>query len=476
MKKILSLVGLLCLAVSTWGQANDPVVMRIAGQNVTRSEFEYNYNKNNTESVVDRESVEQYAERFINYKLKIKAALDDKLDTLSSFQQEFRTYRDQQIRPLLVPEGAVEQEVRKYYDGMKAQLGGKDLRLPAHIFLRLPQSASDAEKAQAKTRIDSIYAALKAGASFEELARKHSQDPRTAAQGGLIQWIGPGNLIKEVEDVIYQLRDSGEVAPPMLSTVGYHILQLRGRKDLEPYSQLHDQIQRYLDSRGLAQQLEQTYVDSLAKRRNITVEQMLDEETERLCKTDLELRYLVQEYHDGLLLFEECSRNVWGPASQDTLAIQAYFQKNQKAYAWEQPHYYGMVYYCKDAKDVKKVAKLLKKNKNDEAMWTRLVRDAFNKDSVMVRMEMKLFALGDNGYVDSLALKQKKVNVRPRKDYPYVGVSGRLLKKGPGKWTDVSGQVVNDYQQACDDKFAEELRKRYQYEVYPDVLKTVNKH
>ena len=114
----------------------DPVVMRIAGEDVPRSEFEYNYNKNNSDGVIDKKTVDEYVDLFINYKLKVKAALDAHLDTLSSYQKEFRSYRDQQIRPLMVPEGAEEQEAVTYYENMLKQLAGKNLILPAHIFVR----------------------------------------------------------------------------------------------------------------------------------------------------------------------------------------------------------------------------------------------------------------------------------------------------------------------------------------------------
>ena len=98
MKKILTCFALAALTMTAAAQ-EDPIVMRIGGVPVTRSEFEYNYNKNNSEGVIDKKNVEEYAQLFVNYKLKVLAALDDHLDTLSSYQKEFRTYRDQQIRP-----------------------------------------------------------------------------------------------------------------------------------------------------------------------------------------------------------------------------------------------------------------------------------------------------------------------------------------------------------------------------------------
>ena len=129
MKQLFVSFALAVIALTTAAQ-EDPLVMRINGVPVTRSEFEYNYNKNNSEGVIDKKDVKEYVELFVNYKLKVQAALDDHLDTLSSYQKEFRQYRDQQIRPLLVPEGAKENECRAYYDGMVARLEGKQLLQP----------------------------------------------------------------------------------------------------------------------------------------------------------------------------------------------------------------------------------------------------------------------------------------------------------------------------------------------------------
>lgn len=452
----------------------DPIVMKINGTNVTRSEFEYNYNKNNTEGVVDKKDLAEYVDLFINYKLKVMAAMDDHLDTLSSYKAEFRQYRDQQIKPLLVPESVVEGEVRKYYDNMLKSLEGHDLYLPAHIFIHLGQNATAEQKAAGKTRIDSIYAALKAGANFDELAMKHSDDKQTGMRGGVIQWVGPHQLLPEMEEVVYSLRDSGEVAPPLLSTVGYHIIQLKGRKPLESYETLKPQIANFLEQRGIREQLAQQVVDSLAKTRSITPDEVMDMETEKECAKDDELKYLVQEYHDGLLLFEECTRKVWDPAAKDTLGIEKFFKKNKKKYAWETPHFNGMVYHCRQQADVEAVKKLLKGV--DEKDWTKTVREKFNKDSVTVRMEQKMFVKGDNAFADSLVFNVKAGKVKPRKDFPYSGAIGTVLKKGPVKWTNVSADVVADYQAKREEEFVAELRKRYKVEVYHDVLKTVNNH
>lgn len=474
MKKIFAGIALAVVALTAAAQ-EDPIVMRIGGVPVTRSEFEYNYNKNNSEGVIDKKNVEEYAELFVNYKLKVLSALDNHLDTLTSYQKEFRTYRDQLIRPLLVPEGAKEKECKAYYDGMLARLEGKQLLQPAHILIRLPQDATEEQQAMAKAKIDSIHQALKDGADFAELAQTVSQDPGSAARGGMLPWIGPNQVVKEFEDVAYSL-EVNEVSEPFLMPFGYDIVKLMGKKDLEPYEELHDMILKYLEGQGLENQLAQQVLDSIASQGNgeKTIEQILDEKTEEFCAKDSELKYLVQEYHDGLLLFEECNSRIWEPAAKDTLALTTYFKKNKKNYAWDEPRYRGMVYYCKDAADVKAVKKLVKKQPTDK--WMETIRETFNKDSIMVRVERRIFKKGDNSNVDRLALKVKSAELKPVKGYPHIGIFGKVLKKGPAEWTDVSNQVVSDYQRLKEDEFVAELRKRYTVEIDKEALKTVNNH
>lgn len=473
MKPFFPLLSLLFLITPARAQKSDPVVMRVNGQDVTRSEFEYNYNKNNTDDVIDKKSVAEYADLFINYKLKVCAALDAKLDTLSSYQSEFRTYRDQQIRPLLVTAEAEEAEVRDYYGKMLQQLDGHDLLMPAHIFVRLQQQ--EADETRAKTRIDSIYAAIQAGTDFAEAARTCSEDQQTGARGGVIGWIGPNNLLKELEDRLYQM-EVGEVSEPVKSTVGWHILRLEGKRPLEPYDTLAPRIRQHLEARGMKDRLAQTVIDSLATKSGEprSVEQVMDELSDQFAAKDLELKYLIQEYHDGLLLYEVCQRQVWEPAARDTAALEAYFKAHRKDYAYEKPHYAGALLQARDAATLKAAKKALKGKAEDQ--WADIIKKRFNADSVQVRFERRVFEQGQNAMVDSLAFGIRQGKTHPASNFPAAAVVGRKLKKGPQRWTDVSAQVVTDYQGLKEREFVEALRRRYSFEVYQDVLSTVNKH
>ena len=105
-----------------FAQNDDPTIMTINGQPVSRSEFEYSYNKNNSEGVIDKKTVNEYVDLFVNYKLKVLAALDARIDTTASFKQEFLQYRDQQVRPAIISSGDVEAEAQKIYEEAKQRV------------------------------------------------------------------------------------------------------------------------------------------------------------------------------------------------------------------------------------------------------------------------------------------------------------------------------------------------------------------
>ena len=449
--------------------------MTVAGEAVTRSEFEYNFNKNNTDAVIDKKSVRDYADLFAAYKLKVRAALDAKLDTASSFQKEFRHYRNQQVRPMLVPEVVIEQQCHDYYDGLVQALGGKDLIRPAHILVLVPQNATDQVREEKLHRADSLYNAIIHGADFSDLALKYSDDVQTGRNGGVLPWVGPGDTMEEFENVAYGLK-AGEMCRPFLSPVGYHIVKMLERKQLEPFDTLHPQIHRFLERRGVHERLATDALDEIAKKygEGYTVDQVLDMETERLCKENSDLRYLVREYHDGLLLYELCSTRIWEPAKADTAGIERYFAENRKNYAWDKPHYSGMVYYCVNKGDVKKVKKALKKVDDDK--WIQTVREQFNADTVTVRMDKRLFVQGANANVDVLAFRVKGQEMTPIEGFPYCGIVGKKLKNGPAKWTDVGARVVEDYQRYREEEYVKTLRQKYPVVIYEDVLATVNNH
>ena len=473
--KIKSLITTLLLCASNlMAQTSDPIIMKIAGKPVSRSEFEYSYNKNNSEGVIDKKSVKEYVELFVNYKLKVQAALDEHMDTLPTYKQEFRQYRDQQIRPMIINDADVEREARNIYNSEVERIGPDGLIKPAHVFVRLSPNADKATEEAKKARIDSIYNAILNGADFTDMATNKSEDPGAASQNGVIGWISKGQTYEEFETAAYAL-SVGEMSKPTLSPVGWHIIKMVERKQLEPYDSLRNNIMRFIDMRNLRESFINKKINEKvdASKGAKTAEQIMDEYAAEIEAKDAEMKHLIREYHDGLLLFEISNREVWEKGAKDEEGLKNFFKKNKKKYRWDEPRFKGMVYHVKDVKDVKAVKKSVKGLAF--ADWNEKLRSTFNGDSIIrIRVEKGIFKKGDNALVDSLIFKVNNVEVKKTKDYPIDAVYGKLLKN-PKEMSDVRNQVTADYQAQLEKQWIAELRKKYTVEVYPEIVATVKK-
>lgn len=456
---------------------DDPVVMTVNGVSVPRSEFEYSYNKNNSDGVVDKKTVAEYAELYANYKMKVQAALDERLDTLSSFKNEFALYRDQQVLSTIVTDADMLVEAKKAYTRAKEAIGPRGLIQPAHIFFRLSTKATPQEQERVKQRADSVYNVLRNGADFAELAKKVSENPRTAERGGLMGWMQPNQAYPEFEDVAYSLQP-GEYSRPFLAPDGYHIVLMKARKQLEPFDELKDQIVRSFEQQGIRDAIAQQKLrDQLSGDNSLTMEQIMEKRADSLAAVDPEMKYLIQEYHDGLLLYEISNRKVWDRAAKDEAGQRAWFDAHKKDYAWSEPHYKGIAYHVKDKADVKAVKNCVKRLPFDQ--WKEALRSTFNPDSVIrIRVEIGIFKQGDNPTIDRMVFKTNPTNTDNgvNNDYPIDAVYGKKLKKSPENYTDVRAQVIADYQEMLEQEWIASLRRRYPVKINQDVLKTVNQH
>ena len=474
MKLKMLFAGLLACA-SAVAQTSDPVIMTINGEPVLRSEFEYSYNKNNSEGVIDKKNVAEYVDLFVNYKLKVRAAMDAKYDTLTSFKQEFAQYRDQQVKPTFVTDDEMMVEAHNIYDRTANMIGPDGLVKTSHILLRLNQQATDAERQKVRQRIDSVYNALKQGADFAELAQKVSEDPGSARQGGELPFVYRGQLVKEYEDVAFAMKE-GEMSDVVESPYGYHIILMKERKAFEPFDFHKESILKFMEQRNIRDQLAAQKVDSLVKQSEgrLTAESLMEQRAKELSAQDDEMKYLIQEYHDGLLLYEISNKLVWEKAAEDEAGLALYFKQHKNKYNWNKPHFKGIAYHTKDKADVEAVKRCVKKL--NFGQWAEALRQTFNGDSIIrIRVEKGLFRQGDNALVDSAVFK-KDTTSAPVKDYPYSGVYGKVLKKGPEEYTDVKGQVVADYQDQLERNWVADLRRKYTFTVNEEVLKTVNNH
>lgn len=303
--------------------ADDPILFIVGDMPVTRSEFELSYLKN-TASTANRQTVGDYLELYIVYKLKVKAALDAHIDTTASFRREYALcLPEQSVFPVVssvkgsVPSSVVYGE----YEKLRRDAGYDGLICPAQIFIPVPQKAHRDAQGQARQCIESIYRELQQGADFSQLARQYSQDKVSSTKGGLMGWYARGQMFKEIEDEAFAL-GKGEMSRPFLSTIGYHILLMTDRKSLEDYTILEEQLSAEIEQRQIHQQV------GIHQLTGDVIEQ-IDFAAETF---QMPIDGLQKEYYEGLLLHELSKQSVGSQAAEDEEALKFYFKKNKKKY------------------------------------------------------------------------------------------------------------------------------------------------
>jgi peptidyl-prolyl cis-trans isomerase D len=119
-----------------------------------------------------------------------------------------------------------EQDLKGYFEQNAARLGSREERRASHILVAAPKAAPEGERQKARARAEELLAAVrKAPDSFGELARKHSQDPGSAAKGGDLDFFARGAMVKPFEDVAFGL-NKGDISQLVETEYGFHIIRL----------------------------------------------------------------------------------------------------------------------------------------------------------------------------------------------------------------------------------------------------------
>lgn len=119
-----------------------------------------------------------------------------------------------------------EADVRSYYEQNVARLSGPEERRASHILISVAKDAPADERQQARAKAEELLVqARKAPESFAQLAKKHSQDPGSAPNGGDLDYFGRGAMVKPFEDAAFALK-KGEISGVVESDFGFHIIRV----------------------------------------------------------------------------------------------------------------------------------------------------------------------------------------------------------------------------------------------------------
>lgn len=212
-------VGALSLSTAI-AKDSDPTVMTVAGKKVPLSEFKYLFNKNNGQQMAPM-SVDEYAELFKIYKLKVAAAEAAGIDTTAAFKAEFTKYRNELAEPYLYDAAEEQRLVDEAYSHMAREVKVSHVmvdkgRVPAEAPLKI-------------ATLDSLRSVILAGGDFADIARRYSIDRSARSNGGDLGWIMAGRYPYAFEKAAYDT-PVGEISEVIESPFGYHIVRVEAER------------------------------------------------------------------------------------------------------------------------------------------------------------------------------------------------------------------------------------------------------
>jgi len=226
-KRNIFLVSLLsALTAISSAQVNDPqILMTVGNQSVPVSEFKAMYYNNlSKDSLKNPKALDNYMKLFVDFRLKVSAAIDAHLDTTASFKQEMTEYRDKLAEPKMRDTMVENQLIKEAYERTKWDIKAE------HILIRLAPDASPADTLAAYKKITRIREKiLKKDTTFEAAATKYSDDTYSATKGGSLGYFTGMGMVYPFESVAYVTKP-GEISKPVRTQFGYHIIKVIDKK------------------------------------------------------------------------------------------------------------------------------------------------------------------------------------------------------------------------------------------------------
>ncbi|MGB0423221.1 MAG: peptidylprolyl isomerase [Flavobacteriales bacterium] len=216
----------LCLSFTGLLQAQDgDIILSVENEKVTKQDFESIFRKNNRDSLITKESLDEYMELFVNFKLKVREAMELGLDTASGFKRELSGYRKQLARPYLVDQELLDELIKEAYERQKEEIRA------SHILIKVDPNASPEDTMKAYERLIDLRNRIIQGENFADVAtsKNGSQDPSVRDNKGDLGYFTSFQMVYPFEQAAFTT-PVGEVSSPVRTRYGYHILQINDRR------------------------------------------------------------------------------------------------------------------------------------------------------------------------------------------------------------------------------------------------------
>ena len=225
-------------------EAKPAVVARVGGEPITEADFQSAFRllgqQEQMQVLMVQGGKDEFIKRMAESKLLAVKAKRLKLDQKPEFQLALQRAKDDLLaREFLTREGEAlkqkllvsEADVKAYFDQHPERFKQPDLASVRHILVSVMKGEGQPglSDAEAKARVEKVQEELKAGAKFEELAKKYSDDPGSKDSGGLYADADPSSWVPEF-GAAARTQPVGEVGAPVKTQFGYHLVKVEERK------------------------------------------------------------------------------------------------------------------------------------------------------------------------------------------------------------------------------------------------------
>ncbi len=210
------------------------------------------------------------------------------------------------------------------------------------------------------------------------------------------------------------------------------------------------------------------YVDKAYEQHESTT--LLEYYEEHLEEDNQDFANIVEEYRDGLLLFDLMDSKIWNASKSDSVGLKKFYEANKNKYL--QNETYKVVKASSSKQEViDRVKKLLKQKKSVEE-----VKKEMNKgDTVLVIFSEDEFVKGEQGLPENFVAKEGEVSIFEEEKYVTLIMVKEILPSRIKSFEEIKGEVINDFQEDMEQKWLNELKGKYQVEVNKKTLKKVKK-
>lgn len=395
----------------------------------------------------------------------------------------------------------------------------------AHIMVKNNRK----DTAYAKKQINDIYTKLQQGDKFDFLAQQYSDDKASAPKGGRLPKFAANKMIPSFSEVAFSLEKKNDISKPFKTPYGWHIVRLLKKHPVKSFEELKDDLSKKIENSTRASAIGKSVADRLKNEYSITHNKVLKQDflnndaeqlnTNRektifsinekeipvkelisfsnkqrnkslatiyddflsqeiinhykanLEKTNTDFAIIMQEYKDGLLLFDLLQQKVWKRAEKDTTALQNFFNERRQNYMYKKrgdliiatctklEKAQVVKQYLEENKTVEEIKNLVNENPTIHVLFSSGIVEATNKklpkDFELREGVSKIYEEAGNNFIIV------KVN--------------KILEPSNKELSEARGLVVNDFQEHIEKEWIRELRANHDIKVNKRTLKKLVK-